>query len=232
MIVSIHQPAYLPWLGYFARIARSDRFVFLDNVQFQRRSFQNRNRIRTSNGATWLTVPVETKGRIYTTTLAELPICNDADWRGKHLRAITHNYSKAPFRDREMPYLESVYARPWDRLAELCWSMLGHYVKRLGLTCELIRASDLDPFEHSKSALMLEICERLNASMYISGPLGRNYLDQSAFAAAGISVDYDEFEHPHYPQVYDGFEANMAAIDFMMNVADPAEMLAAKTLQT
>jgi WbqC-like protein family len=225
MIVSIHQPAYLPWLGYFDRIRQSDRFVFLDTVQFQKNSFQNRNRIRTATGSQWLTVPVETKGVLYSMALSELAINNRVNWRDKHIRSIRQNYAKAPFRDRVLDHLESVYCQPWDRLADLCWAMLQHFTKQFGLGCELIRASSLPAFSERKSALIERICRHLGADEYLSGPLGRGYLDEASFAAAAIAVRYHDYQHPAYKQAYPGFEPFMAAIDGLMNVDDAASLL-------
>jgi hypothetical protein len=230
MIVSIHQPAYLPWLGYFDRIRQSDCFVFLDTVQFQKNSFQNRNRIRTPAGSQWLTVPVQTKGTLHSTPLSKLAINNRINWREKHLKSIRQNYAKAPFRDRVLDYLEIVYDRPWERLADLCWSTLQHFTQQFDLRCNLIRASDLPPFGERKSALIERICLHLGADEYLSGPLGRDYLDATSFAKAAIRIRYHDYKHPLYPQAYSGFEPGMAAIDYLMNVEDASAVLKGKEI--
>ena len=197
-VVAIHQPAYLPWLGYFDRIRSADCFVYLDTVQFQKQSFQNRNKIRTPQGWTWLTVPVETKGALYDTPLKELAINNRIDWRRKHQRAIEMNYRKAPLFDAVMPLLEGFYARDWERLSDLCFEMLVAFNERLGIETGIIRASEMPGIAGGKSDLILNICRELGASRYLAGTLGRGYLQEADFEAAGIAVEYQDYGHPTY----------------------------------
>jgi hypothetical protein len=223
-IVSIHQPAYLPWLGYLDRIRRSDVFVFLDNVQFQRNSFQNRNKVRTARGWTWLTVPLLTKGHTKS-VLTDIEIDANQPWQRKHLATISQSYAGAPFRDRVMSWLAPFYAREWTRLADLCWAMLQAHLAELNIETQLVRACDMDNRGMRKSDLVLDLCRQLEATIYISGPQGRGYIDEVSFAAAGIELRYDEYHHPVYPQCQGEFESHMAAIDLMMNVADPMAVL-------
>ncbi|MCG8355202.1 MAG: WbqC family protein [Kiloniellales bacterium] len=224
-VVSIHQPAYLPWLGYFDKIRRADRFVYLDTVQFQKQSFQNRNKIRTADGWTWLTVPVETKGVLYETPLKDLRINNRVDWRRKHLRAIEMHYRKAPRFAEVMPLMEGFLGRDWDRLADLCFDMLTAFNRLLGIETEVLRASALSGVEGGKSDLILNLCRHLGATQYLSGTLGRNYLDEAAFEAAGIELRYQDYAHPVHAQAYDGFEPYMGVIDLLMNEPDPAGVI-------
>jgi len=225
VIVSIHQPAYLPWLGYFDKIRQADRFIFLDTVQFQKQSFQNRNRIRTADGWTWLTVPVITKGRLYDTPLKDLEINNRVDWRRKHLVAIEMNYRKAPQFERIMAWLKAYYEQPWERLADLCFEMLLGFNRLLGIETPIVRASDLPPCAASKSNLILALCKTSGASHYLAGTLGRDYIDAAAFAHDGVAVSFQDYQHPRYRQIYPGFEANMAVIDLLMNEAEPGAIL-------
>ena len=224
-IVSIHQPAYLPWLGYFDKIRQSDLFIYLDTVQFQKQSFQNRNKIRTANGWTWLTVPVETKGKLYETPLKDLAINNRVDWRRKHRAAIAMNYRKAPHFDAVMPQLEMFYERSWSRLSDLCYDMLSAFNRRLGITTPVQKASDMGVMPSSKSDLILDLCRAAGATTYVSGTLGRGYLDLPAFADQGIDVTFQDYEHPRYRQAYAGFEPNMAVIDLLMNESEATAIL-------
>lgn len=220
-IISIHQPAYLPWLGYLDRIRRSDLFIFLDTVQFQKNSFQNRNKVRTAQGSTWLTVPVQTRDHLGH-KLHELLIDNRQNWRRKHWQTIMQSYARAPHARELFSWLEPFYGIESTYLADFCFDMLKQHVAAFGIVTPLKRARDMpDPGSH-KSDLVLDLCRSCGAQTYLSGPLGRNYLDLDAFAAAGIAVVFDSFQHPVYPQNYPGFESHMAAIDFLANVEQPA----------
>ncbi|HEY6895646.1 MAG TPA: WbqC family protein [Rhodocyclaceae bacterium] len=218
MIVSIHQPAYLPWLGYLARIAASDVFVFFDTVQFEKNSFTNRNRIKTANGPIWLTVPVLQQGHMEK-KLCEIEIDPRQDWRKKHLRSIEMSYRKAPRFDACFPRLQALYAEDAPLLADLCYRQLRFWLDELGITTRVVRASELD-VTGQKSDLVLAICRHLGASHYISGPLGRGYLHEADFAAAGIGLSYQEFTHPVYPQLYGEFTPAMGVVDYWLNSGD------------
>lgn len=219
MIVSIHQPAYLPWLGYFDRIAKSDLFILLDNVQFERNSFINRNKIKTSNGPMWLTIPVRLKAH-FETTIAEINIDETQAWRKKHLRAIEQSYSHAPGFASKFNRLNDVYEKETDSLARLCSTQLGFWLAELGIATPVRRASEL-PMLGRKSELVLNLCKEIGATTYLSGPLGRGYLEESKFAAAGIRIKYHEFVHPAYSQMHGEFVPALAVVDYWMNCAKP-----------
>ncbi len=218
MIVSIHQPAYLPWLGYFDRIAKSDIFIFLDTVQFERNSFTNRNRIKTANGPIWLTVPVLLRGHL-AKKLSEIEIDERQDWRGKHLRSIEQNYRRAAgFADR-FDRLKAQYDLVASGLADFCFAQLKFWLRELAIGTRIVRASE-QAVTGSKSELVLSLCRNAGATTYLSGPLGRGYLDEGQFKAAGISVRYHDFQHPIYPQLYGEFIPAMAIVDYWMNCPD------------
>ena len=226
MILTAHQPAYLPWLGYFDKIARSDLFVFLDAVQFERNSFINRNRIKTANGPTWLTIPVLTKGHL-SGTMRETRIDRQKDWRRTHLRSIAQSYVKAPFFDQCFPRLEALYATDDDILAELCLRHLRFWMAELGLTTKLVRLSDLT-IAGAKSDLVRDLCLHFGARQYFSGALGRDYLDPAQFSADGIDVAFQDYAHPAYPQLYGPFVAQLSIVDAWMNLGPKtAELFAA-----
>ncbi len=220
MIVSIHQPAYLPWLGYFDKIARADLFIWLDNVQFQKNSFQNRNKILTKDGPSWLTVPVRTSGVLYETPLKDAEIDNSRNWRAKHVSSIRMNYNKAMRFSDCFPALAGFYEREWQTLDRLCWEMLDYFNTLLGVTTPIRRASDMSA-DGSKSDLVLDLCKKAGATTYLSGALGRDYLDLPSFAAAGIAVEFQDYKHPPYRQAYPGFVPNLAVIDLIMNEERP-----------
>jgi hypothetical protein len=218
MIVTIMQPAYLPWLGYFHRIALSDLFIVLDHVQIDRNSktgFAHRNKLRTKEGWAWLTVPLKTKGKHGQLYLNELEIA-DQDFRAKHWGTIRHNYSKAPFFAEHAAALESIYAQPWERLVPLACELMKYQLEALGITTPLRFSSEM-AVEGNKDELIVNLCRAAGASAYISGPFGREYLKPEAFAEAGIRLVFHDYVHPTYPQAQGGFEPYMAALDLLLN---------------
>ncbi|HRX86544.1 MAG TPA: WbqC family protein [Phycisphaerae bacterium] len=216
MIVSIHQPAYLPWLGYFERIARSDVHVVLDHVQFEKNSFVNRNRVRTAEGACWLTVPVRTSGRFGALPIRELEIDGGSGWQKKHWRTIAQAYARAPYFAEHAAFFEGVFAQPWTHLAPLCEEIARYLLDAFGISTPRVFSSAL-PVAGAKDELVLNICRHLGAGTYLSGALGRDYLRVEAFADAGIDVVFQDYEHPVYPQGRGWFEPNLAAVDLLFH---------------
>jgi len=216
MIVSINQPAYLPWLGYFHRIAVSDLHIVLDHVQFEKNSFTNRNQVRTANGPCWLTVPVATKGKFGDLSINKLEIAKEQRWADKHWGTLRANYRKAPFFAEHAPFFEQVYQKPWDRLSDLMNEITAYLLRAFCISTPLSFSSKMKAGGR-KDELVLNLCREAGAATYLSGPLGRNYLHEEAFSATGIKVAYQDYQHPSYPQVYPGFESHMAAIDLLFN---------------
>ena len=218
MIVSIHQPAYLPWLGLLERIYRSDVFVFLDTVQFEKGSYVNRNKIKTATGTLWLTVPVLKKGHL-SKTINEIEIDGTKPWQEKHLKTIRSSYSRAPRFKSNQKKLESLFSYRHTLLSELCFEQLNFWLSELGICRRIERASDL-PEMGSKSDLVLNICRYFNATKYISGYLGHNYLIQTDFHRSGIEVEFQDYRHPIYEQIHGDFVSNLSIVDFWMNCGD------------
>ena len=214
MIVTIHQPAYLPWLGYLDRIASSDVFVFLDSVQFEKNSFTNRNRIKTPKGPLWLTVPVKLQGHLQK-VLSEIEVDDKQNWKKKHLRSIEQNYRQASaFNDIER--LAALYDPDVSLLSDLCFDQLKFWLTELGIKSRVVRASEL-AVEGKKSDLILTLCRKVGGDTYLSGPLGRGYLEEEKFAAAGITVRYHDYVHPTYPQLFGEFLPAMGVADYWLN---------------
>lgn len=216
MIVSINQPAYLPWLGYFHRIAVSDLHIVLDHVQFEKNSFTNRNKIRTSDGWCWLTVPLKTSGRFGDLAIAQVEISTERSWAEKHWNSIRLNYSKANYFREHADFFENIFSRPWERLNPLLREITLYLLKAFGIDTKILFSSELSAIGR-KSELVLELCRKVGAACYLSGSLGRNYLDEVAFEQAGIAVSYQDYLHPTYKQLYPGFEPYMGAIDLLLN---------------
>lgn len=226
MIVSINQPAYLPWLGYFDRIARSDLHIVLDHVQFEKNSFTNRNRIRTRPGWCWLTLPVKTKGRFGNLPICELELA-DERWQHKHFSTLRQVYARAAcFADYQRE-LSQIYQRPWRLFNQLVREMTARQLEWFGISTPLLFSSDMRP-SGRKAELILDLCRAVGADQYLSGPLGRDYLAADRFAEAGIKVRFHDYHHPRYPQAYPGFEPRMAALDLLLNCGRDSRRLIAQ----
>lgn len=213
MIVAIHQPHYLPWLGYMDKLDRVEAFCVLDTVQFVRREFQNRNRIRTADGSMWLTVPV--KGS-YQAPISEIDIDNEADWGRKHLQALRLNYNRAPHFAEHEAFFAETYARRWDKLIELCLHVLSYLKKAFGISTPVHLASEF-PTRDEPTARLVDLCRALGAETYLAGEGGKNYMDMKMFEDAQIALEFQSFTHPVYPQCFEPFESSMASIDLLFN---------------
>lgn len=218
MTLSAHQPAYLPWLGYFDKIARADVFVYLDTVQFEKNSFINRNQIKTPQGPLWLTVPVKTKGHT-SGSLRTTEIDERQPWRVKHLKSIEMNYRKAARFDECFPKIEALLSMPESNLAEYCWHQLRFWLDELGIVTRIVRSSEL-PIANLKSDLVLELCQYFGAQHYLSGALGRDYLIEDDFSKTGIVIEYQSFKSPVYPQLWGAFMPNLSILDWWMSDAE------------
>ena len=225
MKISIHQPAYLPWLGYFHRIIHSDLFIYLDNTQFQKGSFQNRNYIRNNNEEILLTVPVLSKKKIDFINIRNLEINNQIKWQNKHLCTIKQSYSKAKNFEKLIKKLEFFYINQYSYLNTFCWEMLNFFLKELEIKTEIVKYSEIKEFNSFKSDLILDICKYFGAETYISGVNGFNYLNIEKFSQNNIIVERQTFYHPTYNQVHKGFKKNLGIIDFMFNENKPLSSL-------
>ena len=224
MIVSINQPAYLPWPGYFDRIVKSDLFISLDHVQFEKNSLINRNKIKTPQGWVWLTVPVKTKGKFGNLSLTSLETNQDIKWSNKHFQAILSSYGKARFFGDYREYFQEIYSKEWPLLNDLITETNNFLLKELTIKTETIKSSDFNPQE-SKSDLVLELCQKVGAKTYLSGPFGRDYLDLDSFDKAGIEVIYHDYIAPEYSQLYNDFEPYMSVIDMLFNCGPQSHQL-------
>lgn len=216
MIVSINQPAYLPWAGYFDRILKSDLHIILDHVQFEKNSLTNRNKVKTPQGWAWLTIPVKTKGKFKDCSIKELETNDTIKWPHKHWQSLLANYKKAPFFEKHKDFFETLYSKDWPVLNDILTETNTYLMKELGIETKTMSSSDLDP-QKTKSDLVLELCQKVEATTYISGPLGRDYLDVGPFKQAGIEVLFHDYEYPDYPQQFGDFEPYMSVIDMLFN---------------
>ena len=216
MIVSINQPAYLPWLGYFHRIAMSDAHIVLDSVQFEKNSFTNRNKVRTAQGYSWLTVPVKTAGKFGALAILNVEIANERRWAEKHWATLQLNYGKAPYFQEHAAFFEDIYRRSWLKLHDLCRTITSYFLTAFDIRTPIHFSSQMTALG-KKDELVLNLCRETGAKVYLSGPLGRDYLREDLFTEQGISVRYHDYYHPTYKQVYSGFEPYMSALDLLFN---------------
>lgn len=215
MIISINQPAYSPWLGYFHRIGISDTFVFLDSTQFEKNSFVNRNKIKTSQGPLWLTVPVKLKNH-FNKTIKDIEIA-DQNWQKRHWGAIETNYKKAKYWLEYSAIIENFYKKEFKTIADLCYSELSLFNKLLGLKTSIIKSSTLLITNAHKQDLVQEICRNLNCDIYVSGALGRDYLDVKKFNKYNIRVYFQDYQPPVYKQLWGSFVPNLSILDLLFN---------------
>lgn len=218
MLVAIHQPEHLPWLGFFEKMQRADLFVLLDDVQFSKGDFQNRNRVKGAGGVQWLTVPIVHK---FPQRINEVEIAGD-DWREKHWRTIVSCYGRAPHFQTIAPHLEELYQRSWARLSDLNLAAIHLLARSLGVEKKMVRSSELN-VAGEKSDLVLNLCREVGATAYYSGAMGRAYLQRDAFAQAGITIVFQQFVHPAYQQLFmngSGFVPNLSVLDLLFNCGE------------
>ena len=215
MKIAVHQPQYIPWLGYFHKMANVDLFVFLDNVQYKKREFQNRNRIKTPSGPIWLTVPVLTKGNFFQ-KISEVKIDNQERWREKHYETLKRNYSKAPFFKTYQNFLDEIYGKEWDYLIDLNVATVNYLKDALKITTPIKLESEIGTTK-THTERIIEICKKTGADTYLSGAGGKDYMDEGLFEQNKIKLEYQEFIFPVYPQLYGDFIPNLSALDLIFN---------------
>jgi hypothetical protein len=215
MIIAIHQPNYLPYLGFFDKMKKSDIFVIYDDAQFNSRDFQHRNRIRTNEEWQWLTVPTEK----IPIPINEIKIKNNVIWSSVHFTAIRANYLKTPHYSTYDEDLRKIYKKRYEKLIDLNMDLIYFFMGAFGISTKIIYASDLG-FTSKSTERLLEITDALGGDVYLSGPQGGAYMDVSLFEKKGIKVEFQDFKHPTYKQRYGGFIPNMSAIDALFNVGE------------
>jgi WbqC-like protein family len=215
--VAIHQPQYLPWLGYLAKWAAADLFVFLDTVQYEKNGWQNRNRIKTADGARWLTVPVRVR---LGTRIADVTIDAEQPWPARHLRAIEGAYASAPYWPSLRDALGQLYAEPWERLAQTAVASAQVLARAVGMTTPTRLASSLCVVDDDPTARLVALCKAVGADTYLAGGHGARYMDSKRFADAGIRVLYQAYTHPVYAQQHGDFVPFLSGLDLLLMHGD------------
>lgn len=220
-IVSGHQPVYLPWLGLFHKISLADVFVIMDDVDYLEQDWNNRNKLKGPQGAFWLTAPTKLKDSP-SRTLRDIRLDTSGegsgrDWQARHWRALQSSYRRAPHWARYAGFFETLYCTSrWEWLAELNETILRFCLDSLGLAVPLVRASEVG-FAGRKSALVADHCRKLNGNICVLGTQGRNYVVDEDFRAMGVSLYFQDYNHPVYPQLFGDFVSHLSIVDLLFN---------------
>lgn len=213
--VGILQPSYLPWLGFFEQLARVDLFVLYDDVQFEKGSWRNRNRIKSAQGPQWLSVPVLTKGLDFP-LIKDVPINTREQWGKKHVKTLHQNYCKSPYFHDYSPELFVMLEQEWQWLQDLNLTLLRWLAGQLGISTEVVLASDLG-IPGSKTDRLIKIIKYLDGVVFYEGASGRSYINPEEFGERGIKVIFQDYEHPVYPQRYGDFVSYLSVVDLLFN---------------
>ena len=213
MRVAVHQPNYLPYLGYFDKLDAADVFIVLDTVQFAKHDWQNRNRIRTKDGWQWLTVPVIDR---FPERIDQVEINGRTDWPRKHGQALRLHYGGCRFWDAAGPALIELLQRPWQRLRDLNVAVLDRLCQQIGIRTRRVLASTLQAREEPTDRL-IDLTRAVGGTVYLAGSQGPAYMDVARFAQAGIAVEVQAYRHPVYPQRYAPFLPDLSVVDLLCN---------------
>lgn len=223
-IVTIHQPNYLPWIGLFSKIKQSDCFIIYDNVQYTVNSVINRNKIRTSSGACYLTIPIN---KVFSTRkIVDVPLPENHRWKTDHWKTIQQNYARSRFFKEHVDFFDKLYQENFEYLWQLNEMILVYLLKAFNVQIEIFKASELGVNQELHGTdLLIDCVKKVKADIYISGPSGRDYLEVDKFHNNNIELKYFKFEHPVYAQRYPGFIPNLSAIDLLFNMGPEANTL-------
>ena len=217
MIVSIHQPQYLPWLGYFDKIDKADAFVLLDNVQFKKNEWQNRNKIKTAAGGQWLTTPVMYR---FPQLINEVEINNRERWQHKQQQAIISNYKKAPLWSVLEGFFTDLFQSQWQTISQLNIHVVKKLVEILGIKTPLHIATEMGNFPEDPDERLIAITKYFGADTYLAGSGGRDYMDVDKYDRNSIKVLFQDYKHPVYDQLFGDFLPYMSVIDLIFNHGD------------
>ena len=214
MIVAGHQPNYLPWLGFFDKIRRSDIFIIEDTVQFERQGFTNRNRILTVDGVRWLSVPIEHENKSLPINKVKIANKSEPDWGHRHWLTIKHSYAKAPYFWKYADFFEDTYTRKWNLLIDLNMYLIHSIMGFLKIDKPLVLASTLG-VKGKKTELIVAQCKKVGADIQLAGEGCKNYIDKDLFQKEGIQLVFQGFQQPTYKQVDGGFTPNLSIVDYL-----------------
>lgn len=216
MKIAIHQPDYIPYLGYFYKMYLSDVFIFLDDSQYQKNYLNNRNKIKTPQGWIYLTIPVERKNGL-DTNINETRTIDEKGWKEKHLKTLEMNYKKCPYFDEIFPEIKYIIMQDYKSLSELNEALLIHIAKRFNILPEIVANSSDLHLTTKKEERVLDIIKHYGADEYISGNGARQYQKEEDFEKEGIKLTYTDYQPISYQQRWGEFVENMSVLDYIFN---------------
>lgn len=223
MKIAILQPNYIPWKGVFDLIDQVDVFVFFDDVQYTKKDWRNRNKIKTSNGETWLTVPVLTKG-VRNQLINEAKINTEDNWQIKHYKAIELAYKKAPYFSEYKYIIDEIYLNnKWETIVDLNVFSTKLIAKALGINAKYVLSSDLEATGDKDGERVVEICKKLDCDYFINGPAAKAFMNQELFDSANITLDYIEYDYPEYDQLHPPFSHFVSVLDLLFSCGPEAK---------
>lgn len=213
-IVVIHQPDFLPYVGFFHKLLMSDLWIVFDDVQFLRRGWHHRDKIKTANGTKWLTLNIKKAPR--TSNINNIQLSYHNNWREHHLNIIRSNYSETSAFSEIFPYIEQLYAYKYDKLIDMNMASIDLLIKLFDIQIDVEYSSQYKTRLTSNERL-IELLKQVNASHYLTGTGAKDYFLEKPFIEANIQVIWDEFQYPVYPQLYDDFIPYLSSIDLLFN---------------
>ena len=224
--VTIIQPLFIPWLGYFDMMARSDVFVILDTVQFSKQSWQQRNRIKTPKGLMWLTIPIKHN---FGDQLLNIKIDYRDVWMKKHLGAFHAHYKKAPHFKEIYVFMEKFYHQKPELISDFTSSLIKGIAKYLGIKTRIIHSKDLPVKRIDAQSYLIDICQHLGANNYLNGPTGKKLYSPEVFRKHGINLTFYEYHHPVYPQLHGDFISHVSIVDLLFNCGPKSRNIISQT---
>ena len=214
MIVAVHQPQYLPWIGYFDKMRRADVFCYLNDVQYKKNEWQNRNRIKTALDWQWLTVPVRYR---FPEKINEVRINNTTPWSKKHLQALKTNYNRAPYFKAYISIFEDIFSREWEFVSELNIYLIERLKDALQMQEKTTVISSELTLREEPTDRLIDICKALGANTYLAGQGAVGYMDVARFEENGLKVITQDVKHPVYPQLFKDFKSHLSIVDLLFN---------------
>ena len=224
-IVSIHQPNYIPWIGFFYKMARADIFVLLDDVRHSKSSVTHRNKIKSNEKELQLSIPLKNKESLINDLIIQDPKKN----LEKHFRVIENNYIKAKHWDYFSEELFNILSKDWNKLIDINIALINAIKKKLNINCDIILASDLNNIVGRGNDRNLSICKSLNAKTYLSGLGAKAYNNEESFKREGINITYTDLIHLVYPQLGKNFIPNLSVLDLLFNCGTQSSSILLKS---
>lgn len=215
-VVVIHQPDFIPYLGFFDRLLKADIYVVFDNVQYVRssRGWTSRDKIKTKNGEKWISVSTQKASRDI--LINQVLLSKDENWRRDNINLIRENYKKSPYYDEIMPYILELYDYQCEKMMDFNLESIKMLLKLFDIQVDIVTASELNPVGKSNT-LIIDIMKKLGCNQYLSGVGARDYYVPELYEEAGINVIWQDFKHPVYKQQFEGFIPYLSSIDLLFN---------------